>query len=294
MKDTLCDVYSGRNIAVSGYDKASGKTSFLSYASHIARKSGPVGLFTIGIDGQAKQRVNQGSCGSTDALFCEVGDLVLTSASFLKSGTAQLEVLEVFATSGTFGKPLLARVKREGSITLSGGENPRLIAQAAALARNEFGIKTLFIDGAVNRITQLASFTDFDFVFTVRADVVNLKSACERIRFLYFVSKLESCSNLSDFYYLNDALTESVFDSIVKSEKSIVIDDFTKLFIDTQKILRLKEKVGLFVKNQFRIFRFVVVLKDLSKKAFLQELQLSEIESLILFNPYEEMSNACN
>ena len=72
----------GAVTAVTGFEKGSGKTTFLNLALPIARQAGPVAVFTIGVDGALKACE---SGVSVPEIRVEPGDIVLTTEAFARA-----------------------------------------------------------------------------------------------------------------------------------------------------------------------------------------------------------------
>ncbi|HWQ07736.1 MAG TPA: hypothetical protein VN436_01465, partial [Holophaga sp.] len=169
----------GAVTAVTGFEKGSGKTTFLNHALSIARPAGPVAVFSIGVDGSLKAR-------ETGAAVPEIrvfpGDVVLTTELFARASGARFEVLETLPGRTALGRLLVGRALRGGSVTLVGPEHFSLLAEIIDLVRRERWAASVLVDGAVNRITQVSALGDVRFVFTVRADRANLAKVSERVR----------------------------------------------------------------------------------------------------------------
>ena len=71
----------GRVTAVTGFEKGSGKTTFLNALLPVARKAGPVAVFSIGVDGASKARDG----ARAPEVLVEEGDVVLTTDLFARS-----------------------------------------------------------------------------------------------------------------------------------------------------------------------------------------------------------------
>ena len=84
----LQDRITGGVTAVTGFEKGSGKTTFLNYALPLVRKAGPVAVFSIGVDGVVKPR---NTTAPQPEIHVEAGDLVLTTDAFARAATARFE-----------------------------------------------------------------------------------------------------------------------------------------------------------------------------------------------------------
>ena len=93
----------GAVTAVTGFEKGSGKTTFLNLALPYARAAGPAAVFTIGVDGARKGHEASGS------IHVESGDVVLTTEAFARASDARFEVLEAVPGRTALGQLLLGR-----------------------------------------------------------------------------------------------------------------------------------------------------------------------------------------
>ena len=86
---------------MTGFEKGSGKTTFLNALLPVARKAGPVALFSVGVDGTLKARDG----AHAPDVRVEAGDVVLTTDLFAHASSARLEVLEALPGRSVLGRP---------------------------------------------------------------------------------------------------------------------------------------------------------------------------------------------
>lgn len=284
----ILDGLGGKVTAITGFEKGSGKTTFLSLALPHARRAGPVAVFTIGVDGRLK--TDRGA--STD-IRIEPGDVVMTTETFARASEASLEVLDTVPGRTALGRLFVGRARRAGSVTLVGSEHLSALAGTIARVRDEGWAASVLIDGAVSRITQVSALGDLQFVFTVRADRGNLARAAARVRAVSAMAELPleteaASAHTSDrgaIHRLDGPLTAEIMQTLPESVKTVSVDDFTKIFLEPKDLLRAMSRLQLLVRRQFDLLGFVVTLRDVRPDAF-AELTGPTAARQIAFNPW--------
>ncbi len=270
--------------AVTGFEKGSGKTTFLNHALPFLRQSGPVAIFTIGVDGALKARDLQ---GSPPEITIEPGDVVMTTDTFARLGTASLEVLEALPGRSALGRLFLGRALRGGSVTLVGSEHFSVLAETINQVRHENWARSVLVDGAVNRITQVSALGEVGFVFTVRIDRGNLTRAAQRIRNLSLLAALpHEPIPQEESLRIEGPLTHSLLESLPKGTHKLSLEDFTKVFLEPMELSRVLSRFQVSVRRAFPLLCVAVTLRDVSRVEFLSVAGESLVDS-ILFNPYE-------
>ena len=182
------DLFADRTTFFVGNGKNSGKTTLLNLAAALLRERGPVALATVGLDGEPQDEIFG---HPKPAVAVAPGDLVATSDLALRAARGDFELLHVFPFSSVLGRPTIARARRAATVELVGpGPNARLAEVLAAL--RALGARTLLVDGAADRVTQVAVPAGLDaaLVEVVRAAPDNRASALERLAFLAHVLTL--------------------------------------------------------------------------------------------------------
>lgn len=257
----------GRVTAVTGFEKGSGKTTFLAALLPSARRSGPVLIATIGVDGRLKAQ----EAGRAAALPVEPGDVVLTTDAFARAASARLEVLEALPGRTVLGRSLLGRVVRGGEVTLAGAEHFSALAHLLALARAEGWARTALVDGAVNRITQVSALGEVQFVFTARVDPANLRRVSDRLKALVALADLPVLPEPDPgAHRLEGPLTPETRERLPRDLAGLSLEDFTKVFLEPADLLRLLERVPCSVRRSFPLRGISAALRDLSPEAFEQ------------------------
>lgn len=269
--------------AVTGFDKGSGKTTFLGHALPLARRAGPVAAFTIGLDGAQKV----GPTGAPAAeVRVEAGDVVLTTEALARASTARFEVLEALPGRSALGRLLLGRARRAGSVTLVGPEHFSTLGEAVARVREEGWAASVLVDGAVSRITQVSALGEVRFVYTARVDPGSLARTALRLRALTALAALPQAAQ-PEGHRLEGPLTPEVLALLPKGLESLSLEDFTKAFLDPEALLRTLARMHVTVRRRFDLLACVVALREVERAAFLQAVG-PEAAPAILFSPFEE------
>jgi hypothetical protein len=273
--------------AITGFEKGSGKTTFLNHALPILRAAGPVAVFTIGVDGALKAR--EASAPATE-IRVEPGDLVMTTEAFARASTARFEILEALPGRSSLGRLFLGRTLRRGSVTLVGSEHLSLLAEVIARVRSEGWATSVLVDGAVNRVTQIAALGDLGFVFTARIDRSNLARVAARIRNLGALAALPVDAAPSEqVLRLEGPLGATQLAALPEGVRALSIEDFTKVFLEGAELARLLQRVDVSVRRGFRLLGVAVSLRDVTRLECLQALG-EPLHEAVLFNPYEVAS----
>jgi hypothetical protein len=287
----------GAVTAITGFEKGSGKTAFLSLALPHARQAGPVALFTIGSDGASGPAKRSRSAG----IRVEPGDVVLTTEPLARASESRFEILHTVPGRVALGRLVLGRARRGGCVTLVGAEHFSALSQAMTLIRAEGWAASALIDGAVARMTQIAALPGWappgpestrsagrlQFAFAVRADRGNLARVAARIRLLDRLADLPLDDGRDpEVLRLEGPLTSEGLRALPQGTAAFSLEDFTKVFVEPPEFLRALEARRVLVRRTFHLLCFAVILRDLSRQAFLEALGPHGAPR-ILFNPYE-------
>jgi hypothetical protein len=165
---------------------------------------------------------------------------------------------------------------------------------------------TVLVDGAINRITQAASRTAARFVYVLRVDRAGLRRAVERVRRIGALMALPalqpgdgtatgqaagSASGLDGLHagrpvHIDGALTSETAARILVGVRSVVVEDFTKIFLDRPELAAFTRERSLFVARRIDFGGFVVSCRGLSDDEFLHSLDDQDLATLVCFNPY--------
>ena len=278
------DGVAGAVTAVTGFEKGSGKTTFLNLALPYARAAGSAAIFTIGVDGGLKAREGKVPGGE---IFVEPGDVVMTTEAFARASNARFEVLEAVPGRSALGQLLLGRAMRAGSVTLVGTEHLSTLAQLVARVREEGWAQSVLVDGAVNRITQVAALGQLQFAFTVRVDPSTLDRAVARIRSLHALAALPE--GLDADQHLAGPITPAALLALPEGTSSFSAEDFTKFFLEPQDLHRALGRYRCVVRRRLDLLCFAVILRGVDRAGFLSALG-PEAAASVFFNPFEVAS----
>ncbi|WLT31145.1 hypothetical protein [Geothrix sp. PMB-07] len=276
----------GTVTAITGLEKGSGKTTFLNHALPLARQAGPVAVFSIGVDGAQKARTT----GSSPEIRVEPGDLVMTTEAFARSSDARFEILEALPGRGSLGHLLLGRAQRGGTVTLVGSEHLSQLAEVIAQVRRDGWAASVLVDGAVNRLTQVAALGDLGFVFTARIDRSNLAKAAARVQHLGQLASLPvEPEPPAEVLRMEGPLGPTQVEVLPEGVSRLSLEDFTKVFLEPAAFSRLRQHTEISVRREFRLLCFAITLRDVARPEFLQAVG-EALSPSILFNPYEVAS----
>lgn len=269
--------------AVTGFEKGSGKTTFLNALLPVARRAGAVAVFSVGVDGGLKARNGT----SAPEILVEEGDVVLTTDLFARSSSARLEVLEALPGRSILGRLLLGRAVRRGGVTLVGPENLAALSGAVRLVREERWAASSIVDGAADRVTQLGALGDVGFVYTVRVDRGNLPRVAGRLRALVALSELPVVPDPPEgALRLEGPLTDEVRQGLPEGLVALSLEDLTKVFLLPEDLLRFLSRVACSVRRGFRLLGVVPALRDVGPQELRREVGPA-VAARLLPNPYE-------
>ena len=89
-------------------------------------------------------------------------------------------------------------------------------------------------------------------------------------------------------HYLNGAITKNKISLIKRNIKTVVFEDFTKIFLSYGEWQSLSKKYHLYFKEKFELSSFIINLYNTSKEDFKKTLNSQEIIKKVIFNPYAE------
>ena len=267
---------------MTGPGKGSGKTTLLNALLPAARKAGPVGLFSVGVDGGLKA----GERARAAEVRVEEGDVVLTTDLLARASSARLEVLEALEARTVLGRLLLGRAVRRGDVTLVGAESVAALADAVALARAEGWAASCLVDGAASRLTQVGALRGARFLYAVRIDRGNLPRLAEELRALVALAELPvSPEPPAGALRVDGPLTEDGRDRLPAPCPPLSFEDFTKLFLPPRALLRLLASVPCSLRRTFPLLGVVAALRDVTAEE-LAEAAGASVAPFLLDNPY--------
>lgn len=272
-----------------GNKKNAGKTTFLNYAlKHVREVVGPAFL-TIGIDGETSDLVFE---TPKPKVCTEIGDFVITSDMMINKSDALFEIIHVFPFKTVLGRLVLATTLRAGNVELVGSEDNSQLTKILNHLREKENIKTILVDGAASRTTQVATVKNCQFYYIMVIDQKTFNSDFNKFRTISLINKFKSTEEISDMetknvFEIKGALTESKVLEIPSNCEILKLDDFTKIFLDYNRISDLSKRMKVIYETKYTLASFVLIFKDVLRKDFEVLIEKNNIKEPVLFNPYE-------
>ncbi len=298
MQFNLSD-YLGRTTFVTGPEKHCGKTTFMNRVfglcsravSEGAYPGKPPAVMTVGYDGEARDYL---SGARKPAVPVRVGDIFVTAERFLRSSAVLPEIIETVPGSTALGKIAVARAGRAGNVALVGPEGNSSVSWILELLASEKLADTVLVDGAINRITQVAGIPGAAFVYVLRIDRVNLRKSVERMQRIAALAGLPVYDIHGDavlegnLAFLEGALTSQSLATVPASATTLVIDDFTKIFLDAGELAALLRSKRLLVRASIEFHGFAISCRGLEDDEFLRKLPDAAIAVRTVANLYHD------
>lgn len=282
--------FEGKTTFIVGSDKHAGKTTFLNYVlRNIAGSVTDYVYLSIGIDGEGSD-VLTGM--PKPKIYAETDAYIITTESALKSSDALLEIHEVLNIKTQLGYLVLVKVLRPGYIELVGPETNSQLENLISRLRNEFGIKTIFVDGAVDRLSQVTTAESSEFVYVLSVTPQNLSRVIEKASLIHLLSTVKTLpqkNQIEKCYTTDGLLNKQAVQLLPEGTKNILVNDLSSVFISFLELKNFLGKYNLYYKKEYFLKHFIVNLKDVTKEVFLKELnkKIDLNNELIIFNPYE-------
>lgn len=275
-----------RTVFIVGSRKNAGKTTFLNYALSRLRGETPVGALSVGVDGEARDQVFGSPKPQVKA---ERGDLLLCAETALKGADLHAEILNVYPFRTAIGRPVLVRALRPGKAEISGPENNEQLGEILADMRRH-GARTVLVDGAVDRITQVAAGGKAAFVYVAKVEPENLDSSAAGIKLVWSASGVPLCragEKLPEPVFIIDgALTAGRIPGKDVKRGTLIMEDLTKVFLTWQQWTELRTRFELRFGAKPDLAAFVVNLCNVSRQDFEKKLGSQELAGRIIYNPY--------
>lgn len=253
-----------------GNKKNSGKTTFLNSALVALRGAGKIAYLSIGVDGETKDQIFG---FSKPKVMTEKGDFVVTLESALKYTRATYKLLKIFPYKTVLGRPVLLEIKSRGSIEIIGPENNTQLKEILEHLSKKRKIKTILIDGAINRITQVSAFDNAYFVFILRVDRDRVQSSADELKKMFMLVSISKVSpkvlKSYETVRISGALTKQKGDAFSHVAKNILVEDFTKVFLTYRELVSLLRGHKLFFQTKFKLLFPVINLFGADKNTFI-------------------------
>lgn len=142
-------------VSIVGTSKNAGKTVTLNEIINQADQSGvSLGLISTGRDGERKDVLTR---TEKPAIFVKKGTIVTTTENLIKDNKAGLEILEVTAYNTPMGRVIIAKVREDGFIEISGPHSSHSIRQVCE-EMQKYGAELVLIDGSLDRRASAAPY----------------------------------------------------------------------------------------------------------------------------------------
>lgn len=218
------------------------------------------------------------------AVYVKKGDLLVTTETEISHSGGDFTLLEAFPFRTVEGRLVLARAGRETRITLTGPETNYQLEEIINIVRQY--AHTILIDGACDRVTQIAGSDNSVFFYIFSIDNINLNSSIDRIWQLTDFSL--TGNDYSDrAHKISGIVTKNILDNIEKEIDEVVIEDFTRIFISPSDWKKIRKKYKISFRKSIELCRIVVNLKNIKESVFVERLRDKGVGTdRILFNPY--------
>jgi hypothetical protein len=286
-----------------GSAKNAGKTTFMNLAARSLRPRGPVAMLTIGVDGEGRDQV----FGTPKPLVpVEAGDWIVTTQTALNASMGLFRVTQVYPVSTVLGRLVLARCERGDYCELVGPETNSQLQTILSDLVLEQNIKTILVDGAVNRITQIGSHVGAGIVDVLKVTPGTLTSAEEHVRLhaaLFSLPTVEEGLAALDkrqkaklpqhdlpesWVEVEGALTPSKLATIPKGTKGIVVENLSRVFLPASSLAHLP--CPLHVRQRFPLRAMILNGFDVDEAGFAERFKGLPIADRLVVNLQKELS----
>jgi len=279
-----------RTVFIVGSRKNAGKTTFLNYAMSRLRGAGTTGALSIGVDGESEDQI----FGTRKPqVHAGRGDLLLCAETALGNSDLDYEILNVYPFRTAIGRPVLLRALRRGRAEISGPENNSQLAEILADMRRH-GAGTIFVDGAVDRITQVSEGEKTAFVYVARVEPENLESSAAAIKLVWAASEVPlwkpGPGAPEPAIFVEGALTREKLPPKTAEGAVVVAEDPTKVFLSWPEWQALNARARVFFRRKPDLAAFIVNLYNISRPEFERKLAVPALAGRIVYNPYQVMS----
>lgn len=302
MRCLKAEDFSGRVTFITGPEKHCGKTTLLNRALGLLRAAGESPAFLgVGFDGEARDSL---STIRKPRILVEAGELFVSAERYIRSSRVMPEILAVLPGSSALGRLALVRARRAGEVVLVGPERNEFAGWVIERIRGEGLARSIVVDGAINRLTQVSAFSGARFFFVLRLGPAELPKAARKVRLIAALSALPHLTLSPEFpeeglaaaahaadlplpvFSLDGPLTTATVKTIPPSAATVLVEDFTKVFLDETGLAALRRDRRLAVRCPFEFGGFVTALRGISPERFSEAVGDAVPEDLFIKNPY--------
>ena len=253
------DLLRQRSCSVVGLEKNTGKTVCLNYLLQHMPVETRVAITSIGLDGESRDQV-------TGTKKPEIGlrtNMVFaTSEKHYRMRHLESEILSISEERTALGRLVTARVRQTGNVILSGPGATESIRRWMQEVRPYADL--VLVDGALSRMS-LASPTICESMVlaTGAAFSANIDTLVRQTAFVVELINLplEQVGEQNK-YYIDGAITNRIVEQWLNRSdeeyKEIVIQDFTKVFVEPLVWHRLIKRYRVSVRKRSRLLALTV------------------------------------
>ncbi|MFD3155411.1 hypothetical protein ACFIJ5_00805 [Haloimpatiens sp. FM7330] len=228
-----------KSISIIGMDKNVGKTTVLNYLVKKSRGKIPLGLTSIGRDGEDIDRVT-----STEKpkVYIERGTLIATAKQCLFNGDITREIIETTGISTPMGEVIIARALSDGFIELGGPSINSYVLKVCSKLK-KLGSELVIVDGAISRKSSACpTITEAAILSTGASVDRNIDKVIEKT--VYTIKNLSiGKENNGEILKCAENVIKDCRLAIIQESKEIKKIDVTTALEGSRKIVeRLDEK----------------------------------------------------
>lgn len=313
-----------RTVFIAGSDKNAGKTTMLNYLLRRLRPHAVVAFLSIGVDGETCDLVfgnpkplvftetgdflatTEGMIEASDGLF-EIREVFpfrtalgrIVAAKTLRGGQIELIGPE---TNDQLSRVLSFFRKGEGIETIlvdgAAGRITQVASEGSSPGLPGPDTRQAFPDRPKGCPSDASGF-----VFVIKVSPGNINTALDKLRRLKLMEGIQpldphgvdgeegffdtsSPSGGGTTFFVNGALTGQKAETIPADAVNVVIDDFTKVFLDCGGLARLCRSKRLFFRQKFEFIGAMPILRDISNEEFARLAGDAVTPEKIILNPY--------
>ena len=288
-------LFLGKVNLITGPGKACGKTLFAKAAALSARAAGELpALMAVGAEGSVAGRT-----AANDACL-EAGEVFVTAERLLPAATCLPVLLDALPGTSALGRVVVARAARRGRAALAGPERNECLAIAAQRILDEGWASTVIIDGAFNRITQIASLGRARLFYAITAGKSNCRAAAAGMKAFLRLVELPVAAMRApnaaspEACRVSGPLTPAAAERIPDGAGLVAIDDFSKVFLEGRDLDAFLRRHRLEVLRPVDFGGFSVALRGIERGAFKTLLGEYASRCVISWNAYTDDSEAAS
>jgi hypothetical protein len=268
---------------ITGTGRGCGKTAFADAAAlslHNARER--CARIAVGIEGTSELKFSK----SADL---RSGDIFLTSAAMIDAATCGPEIFDVVPGGSALGRLIIAKATRTGRAILVGPERNERLSWVIQRIITGGWTTTIIVDGALNRITQVAAIPSARLFYAAKASRSDFARVAERLRFFQTLTQLPLLVELERAHpgkvvRINGPLSVSTLENLPSGCDAVVVADFSKIFLDEKDFFSLARKIAIGLEKRIEFAGFAISLKNISKSDFQEALGEETREKVAMWN----------